>query len=35
MNGEPAVVVALARPEGGRRVHVMPLFVACQRKPSP
>jgi hypothetical protein len=29
MNGEPAVVIALARPEG-RRLHIMPLFLACQ-----
>ncbi len=30
MNGDPAVIIALARPEGPRRMHVMPLFVACQ-----
>jgi hypothetical protein len=29
MNGEPAVVIALARPEG-KRIHMMPLFLACQ-----
>lgn len=29
MNGKPAVVIALARPQG-RRIHVMPLFLACQ-----
>lgn len=29
MNGKPAAVIALARPLG-RKVHVMPLFLACQ-----
>jgi hypothetical protein len=29
MNGEPAVIIALAKSEG-RRTHVMPLFLACQ-----
>jgi hypothetical protein len=29
MNGKPAAVIALVRPVG-LKLHVMPLFVACQ-----
>lgn len=29
MNGKPAAVIALARPVGSK-IHVMPLFLACQ-----
>jgi hypothetical protein len=29
MNGKPAAVIAAVRPQG-RKLHVMPLFLACQ-----